>query len=97
MSSRAWHVKLPMGTHALSNEGVLVKNRICMQPMRGAEYALKRRVHLLSLGVRSVGNTIFLCFVFPSCSSKGVPNSTTLLSHMVCPKFSPSHLYNNMG
>jgi len=81
MSSRPSHVKLQwVPTLTLTKKGVLVRNRICMQPIERAEYALKR-IHLFSLGVGSMGNYFYniFIFVFPPCSSKGVPNSTTLL------------------
>jgi hypothetical protein len=77
-----------------SNEGVLVRNKkfACSQ-REGWIYALKR-VHLFFfLGGGEFGQyNIFIFFCVPTMFPKGVPNSTTLLSHMVCPKFVPSHL-----
>jgi hypothetical protein len=59
-----------------------------------------RKTHLFPLG-KFVGIIVFwVPIVFSMCSSmfqimffKGTPKSTTLLSLMVCPKFSPSHVY----
>jgi hypothetical protein len=65
------------------------RNRICMQPMRQLNMHSQEGLSLF-LGDQGWGEKGGLLgfFLFPSssqCVPKDVPNSTTLLSHKLCP------------
>jgi len=86
------HVKLQWVTYTLTR-GYSLGIKILHAANERAEYMRSRGfIFFFFLGGGEFGqyNTLFFCV--PTMFPKGVPNSTTLLSHMVCPKFVPSHL-----